>query len=331
MSKRTFAMMLLTGVLFGLLFQHKVMHAGVTLQTIPTRTPTPPPQTPTEPPTTPTPPTATATSPPPTAPTNTPQPPATMTPLPPTATQLATAVSSYPTAEPCSTHPTAQTFGATNVRGGPGLDYEVVATLPPGEVKPITGRAANSEWWLIQLETDQQGWVADLVVLVQGNSQLVPIAVAPPINGYTPTPGAPWNPTPPPSCTITPTATTATVQTQEETPTPTPTSQPVVAPTAEDQTTAVPPTPAAAQENAPPTPVIAAGQPATAPPTPPALAAAAATPVSSNSIPPTPEPLDVDTGSGTTPWLLIGGVTLLGVGIWLTLHQRQERPPTGDV
>ena len=215
-------------------------------QTIPTRTPTPPPATATKSggggndpaPTNPPPAQATST--------------ATSTLLP---VEIApTPVGGFlPTAVPCGNSPTIQTLGATNVRSGPGLEYEVIGELVYLEVRYIVGRAETAEWWLIQFNNGQFGWVADAIVLVQGYTPIVPIVEAPPLNGGTPTPGPAWNPTPIPFCTVTPVPTgtptaTATAVSSEsvveeaatETPAPTepaptevrPTDTPIVQPTA---------------------------------------------------------------------------------------------------
>jgi hypothetical protein len=224
--------------------------------TVPTRTPTP------------LPPTATPTS-------LGNNPPATNTPAPqttPTSTLLPVKIAPtpvggfLPTAVPCSGNPTIETLGATNVRSGPGLEYDVIGQLVYLEVRYIVGRAETAEWWLIQFNNGQFGWVADEIVLVQGYTPIVPIVEAPPLNGSTPTPAAKWNPTPIPFCTVTPvpsdtptaTATTlssaAVAETVLETATPTEPAPTEVRPTdtAIAQSTAVPPQPTALAEVADP-------------------------------------------------------------------------------
>lgn len=195
-------------------------------QTIPTRTPVPPPAT------------ATPSS-------SGPNPTATHTPAASAATPTSTLLpvniaptpvgGFLPTAVPCSGNPTIQTLGATNVRSGPGLEYGVIGELVYLEVRYIVGRAETAEWWLIQFNNGQFGWVSNDIVLVQGYTPILPIVEAPPLNGSTPTPGALWNPTPFPSCTVTPvpsdTPTAAAEVAQAvaeatETPTPTPTEIP---------------------------------------------------------------------------------------------------------
>ncbi len=231
--------------LWGSINLPKVYGSGAN-QTIPTRTPTPVPPTATKsgggggtnP-------TATHTSAPQATPTST------LLPV----TIAPTPVGGFlPTAVPCSGNPTIETLGATNVRSGPGLEYDVTGQLVYLEVRYIVGRAATAEWWLIQFNNGQLGWVADEIVLVQGYTPIVPIVEAPPLNGSTPTPGANWNPTPIPFCTVTPVpthtpTTAATAENSEsieeiaaETPTPTDPAPTEVRPTATAivQPTAVP-------------------------------------------------------------------------------------------
>ncbi len=229
-----------------------------TQQTIPTRTPTPPPQ-----------PTATqsggggGTNP--TA-TNTPAPDAT-----PTSTLLPvniapTPVGGFlPTAEPCSGNPTIETLGATNVRSGPGLEYDVIGQLVYLEVRYIVGRAETAEWWLIQFNDGQFGWVADEIVLVQGYTPIVPIVEAPPLNGNTPTPAVDWNPTPIPFCTVTP------VPTDTPTATATALSSEAVVETVVETATATEPAPTEVRPTD--TPIV---QPTAVPPQPTATPAATA-------------------------------------------------------
>ncbi|MCP4416826.1 MAG: SH3 domain-containing protein [Chloroflexi bacterium] len=179
-------------------------------QTIPTRTPIPPPATATK---------SNGGNNNPTA-TNTPQ-----TQASPTSTLLSVTFAPTPvggfiaTAVPCSSNPTIQTLGATNVRSGPNIEYEVVGELVYLEVRHIVGRAETAAWWLIQFNDGQSGWVADEIVLVQGYTPIIPIVAAPPLAGGTPTPASAWNPTPIPFCTVTPVPTAV--------PSPTPTAEPV--------------------------------------------------------------------------------------------------------
>lgn len=61
-----------------------------------------------------------------------------------------------PTATPIPT-PYADIEGGINVRSGPSLDYDVIATLEAGDAVPITGY--HGKWWRIEYAGDV-GWVA---------------------------------------------------------------------------------------------------------------------------------------------------------------------------
>jgi uncharacterized protein YraI len=113
------------------------------------------------------------------------------------------------TAVPCGEPPTVQVLAGVNVRTGPGTAYDVQSGLLAGEVRPIKGRAAIAQWWLIELAGGGQGWVADRTVTVHGYTGNVPLVPAPAVGNATPTPGPTWQPTANPACiaTATPTAT----------------------------------------------------------------------------------------------------------------------------
>ena len=118
------------------------------------------------------------------------------------------AATTFPTAEPCGEPPTITTLTIANVYDGPGSDYRVSETLEAKEVRPIVGRAANTTWWLIQLNDKlSQAWISDKAGTVHGFISNVPIIDAPAINGASPTPGKQWDPTPAPICSPTPTPT----------------------------------------------------------------------------------------------------------------------------
>ncbi len=72
-----------------------------------------------------------------------------------------------------------------NCRAGPGLVYDIIGYLYPGDVSPIEGRNAESTWWWIQQVTGWgHCWVSDAVVEVRGDTSQVPVLLPPP----TPTP-----------------------------------------------------------------------------------------------------------------------------------------------
>lgn len=247
MSKRTASLLLIASLLVAALFGRSSVSIVLGQDpTIPTRTPTPDPNAPTA---TKDAPVATATdsggNPPPT------QPSATVPPVAGTATATlpgATVGTATATVDPgasatptttgpetgdapvpagCDDTPFVQAIDQTSVFAGPGADYAAVAILLKDETRPIIGRAEFAPWWQILVTETLIGWVFDEAVNEFGNTGRVPLAQAPEINGATPTPGLPWNPTPLPfACTVTPTPTptsTATA-TASSTATPTPAS-----------------------------------------------------------------------------------------------------------
>lgn len=204
-----------------------------------------------------------------------------------------------PTAVPCGASPTIQTLGATNVRSGPGLAYDVIGDLVFLEVRYIVGRAETAQWWLIQFNNGQFGWVADEVVNVQGYTPIVPIVEAPPLNGVTPTPGAIWNPTPPPFCTVTPPPT--------DTPTAVPTESAEVAQAV--ATASLPPT------EPPPT----ATRPTSTP-----IAQATAVPLNPTATLPTAASADASDSGGSMGIILLGAAAILGAGVFFFLRQQRS-------
>ena len=127
-----------------------------------------------------------------------------------------------PTALPCSLEVTIRSLASgINVRGGPGLEYNIVGSLLLQEVRPLIGRAPRAPWWQIELADGTEGWVADNLVDVSGYTGNVPVVEPPALeNGATVTPGTPWSPTPRPECTPPPTATTTSTPTPSLTHTP---------------------------------------------------------------------------------------------------------------
>ncbi len=69
----------------------------------------------------------------------------------------------------------------TNLRTGPGIDFEIVAELAPGEMLPITGRWLGYDWLLVAWDDapDGEAWVYLPLVIVRGDITTVP-AVDPP-------------------------------------------------------------------------------------------------------------------------------------------------------
>lgn len=114
------------------------------------------------------------------------------------------------TAIVCGRPPTLQARNLINIRSGPGTEYPVSGSLVFGEVRHIVGRAAEIDWWAIEMPGNTVGWVANPVVNISGYTSDVPVIEPPLLNGNTATPGTPWSPTPNTACptsTATPTVT----------------------------------------------------------------------------------------------------------------------------
>lgn len=202
-----------------------------------------------------------------------------------------------PTAVPCGGNPTIQTLDATNVRSGPGVEYDIIGGLVYLEVRFIVGRAETAEWWLIQFNNGELGWVADEVVDVQGYTAIVPIVEAPPLNGTTPAQGPVWNPTPPPFCTVTPPPT--------DTPTAVPTEPAAGAETVN--------TPEAPPTEPPPTEVRPSSTPIVQP------TAVPINPTATAIIPDGSPPEETSSNLGL---ILLGAAGVLGAGIFLFTRRK---------
>ncbi len=285
----------IAAMLFALLWLSGGM-GGAWAQTIPTRTPTPGAQPSATPGATP----GGGGGDPGPLPTASPELEASPSPTAPRVTLAATPLGGFlPTAEPCGPDPTILSRSSTvNVRGGPGLAYPVVYQLRYLETRYIVARAADTPWWLIRLPDESEAWVANLAVVVHGDTSQVPLAPAPALSGMTPTAGAPWNPTPNPICTPRPTRTPT--GTSTATPSGTPTAPP---PSATPSPVPASPTPVPTASAMPMPP--SATPPPTVPPTEPVPVAT-----------PTVAPLPVETpGQTASNLLLIGGLVLLFGGI----------------
>lgn len=100
-----------------------------------------------------------------------------------------------------------------NVRSGPGLTFDIIATVPSGTVFRAEGRTEDGLWLLVCCVGGQWGWVANTAELVTINFNLLtlpvvtfppPVATAPPPT-WTPAPLPTWTPAPPPTWTPVPT------------------------------------------------------------------------------------------------------------------------------
>ena len=114
------------------------------------------------------------------------------------ATALATPLATAP-AE--NLGPTLKAGQAVNIRSGPGTEYPVIGGLAPGNDTPILGRDSGGNWLVIAYASDK-GWVAKIVVSVNGDTAGLPVVAAPALPPTAvpptaaPTTAAPANPPP---------------------------------------------------------------------------------------------------------------------------------------
>jgi uncharacterized protein YgiM (DUF1202 family) len=67
--------------------------------------------------------------------------------------------------------------GGTNVRRGPGLNFDTLGRLEQGQTAPVLGKNESSDWWQIEYPAGDNGlaWVAAAVVDFSGDSAAVPV------------------------------------------------------------------------------------------------------------------------------------------------------------
>ncbi len=95
--------------------------------------------------------------------------------------------------------------GPVNVRFGPGINFDIIGGLIPGQMLPVFGLSADRIWYAVNFN-GVQGWVSSTVTFLTGPCANLPVLVSPP----TPTP---LPTTPPPTLTPTFVFSTATMTT----------------------------------------------------------------------------------------------------------------------
>jgi uncharacterized protein YgiM (DUF1202 family) len=75
--------------------------------------------------------------------------------------------------------PTVTAYGRVNVRGGPGMDFEIVGQLDIDDSATIVGRSDGENDWLYVEADELKGWVAYFTVSIQGSLNNLPILVVP--------------------------------------------------------------------------------------------------------------------------------------------------------
>jgi len=63
-----------------------------------------------------------------------------------------------------------------NLRGGPGMAFDVLATARLGDVLDVYGSDATQSWWRVCCVDGKAGWVSRTIVRFQGDAQSVPVA-----------------------------------------------------------------------------------------------------------------------------------------------------------
>ncbi|MEM7130338.1 MAG: SH3 domain-containing protein [Chloroflexota bacterium] len=104
-------------------------------------------------------------------------------------------VEAEPTATESPSIPLVTANGGLNVRGGPSTEYPIIAGLTAGQSALVIGQNAQGDWWQIQLDSGQEGWVFGQLVSTTGNASGVGVAVNIPTPPPTSTPLPPPTPT----------------------------------------------------------------------------------------------------------------------------------------
>lgn len=99
--------------------------------------------------------------------------------------------------DPCVLPPYVQALGPAPVTLETRADNETIGYLQFSERRTIIGRSNIKPWWLIQYDTSQQGWVSDHAVSVHGFIGAVPVVES---GQESTAPASSWNPTPNPRC-----------------------------------------------------------------------------------------------------------------------------------
>jgi SH3-like domain-containing protein len=93
-----------------------------------------------------------------------------------TASQPVTTALPTPTATPPPAGSVVVTSAQANLRGGPGMAFNVVTTARQGDVLDVYGSDAAQNWWRVCCVDGKPGWVSRTIVRFQGDAQAVPVA-----------------------------------------------------------------------------------------------------------------------------------------------------------
>jgi len=83
--------------------------------------------------------------------------------------------------------------GATNCRGGPGTEYDVLVVMKDGQKAEILARSPSGNYWVIDSPNGKGPcWVAGDFARAEGSHQTLPIATVPPVPTAKPPVGPTW-------------------------------------------------------------------------------------------------------------------------------------------
>lgn len=108
----------------------------------------------------------------------------------PTETASPVAVTLTPAVTASPTIPLVSVSTATNCRAGPSTDFEILASLVPGDSWQVVGKNTALNYWIVSIPGGGQCWLWGQYATVQGNVAGLPEIPAPPLPA-TATPAAP--------------------------------------------------------------------------------------------------------------------------------------------
>lgn len=90
--------------------------------------------------------------------------------------QAITSTLAAPTPTPTPAGRVVVTSQQANLRGGPGMAFDVAATARQGDVLDVFGSDAAQNWWRVCCIDDAAGWISRTIVRFEGDPQAVPVA-----------------------------------------------------------------------------------------------------------------------------------------------------------
>jgi hypothetical protein len=90
--------------------------------------------------------------------------------------QAITSTLAAPTPTPTPAGRVVVTSQQANLRGGPGMAFDVAATARQGDVLDVFGSDAAQNWWRVCCIDGAAGWISRTIVRFEGDPQAVPVA-----------------------------------------------------------------------------------------------------------------------------------------------------------